>query len=229
MANLGLDPELVGPKRNRISLIPIEATMLFPDDPQWWDWAVGAAIVEYRRQNPNPSMQADPSESAALTALLTMQHNTPSWAQIQKRAKSRLAHGSVASAILYNALTLPGGGKGLSAIKSALQERLSGRHEYFQKLSLSTIDNTVWKIFSRVSHLHLAYALLLAARGGQAYPFPCDVVDLPVFLKTAENIRLDAERTPLRQKVGALLDARLTWKVPTNCLSDCTSLWPLDR
>ena len=129
--------------------------------------------------------------------------------------------------ILFKALTLPGGGPGLNAIKSALQEYLRERNGFFSKLSLSTIDNSAWKSFKAVSHLHLAYVVLLATHGWRPYPFPCQVNDLPVFLKTAESIRRQAEHTPLRQRAGMLLDSKRTWKVPSACLDDAESLWPL--
>lgn len=225
MPELELFPELVGSSRNRLSLIPIGVVMLFPDEPDWRDWAGNGGIVEFFQRDWRP----DDALNADIIASLQMRHTAPSWNQIQERAHRNITHGAVASALVLDALTLPGGGGGLTAIKSRLQERLSKAGGHFKKFSQSKIDNISWRRFGPVAHLYLAHVLVGASRGGEPYPFPCTTEDIPPFLKTAESIRIEAERTPLRQRAGTLLDPKRTWKVPQDCLGEAPSLWPLNH
>jgi hypothetical protein len=226
MTYLELTPEMVGPNRTRLSLIPLETAMLFPHEADWREWAGRAALYEFIRERPDGGESLSREEPSLLLDIAAGMQTAPSFEAIKQRVCRHCTYGVVASSILSQALTLPGGGQGLNAIKSALQERLESHPEFFPKLSQSTIDNIAWKHFKAVSHLHLAHGLVWIARGATKYPFPCHYDDLPVFLKTAESIRLEGEQTPLRQKAGTVLDPRQTWKVPSNCLSDAQSLWP---
>jgi hypothetical protein len=229
MPDLELTPELVGPSRFRVSLIPIEIAMLFPHEADWRECAGNAALCEFIGQCQDGGASLSKDQSALLLDLLAKMRTAKPREAILQRSHRHLRHGAVASAILYQALTGPDERPSLNAIKSILQERLKHYEESFPSLSLSTMDNTVWKNFKAVSHLHLAYALVWAAHGAKTYPFPCRYDDLPVFLKTAESIRIEGEQTLLRQKAGTVLDPRQTWKAPSNCLREAQSLWPLDR
>lgn len=228
MPELPLDVSMVRPPISRLTLAVVESVILFPDDEQWRNIVCATSFQQWRRINPHLINGSDPFEQRAADLMADTLLKMPALKTIEHKAAAAHANGALAGAVLYQALTMPGGGGGLYAIKSRLIEKVQNADPVYAKLSFSKIDNLIWGRYRSVAHFQMAYALLSGANAGQTYPFPCAAPDLPQFLKTADMIRRMAEATPLRQKAGTLLDPTRTWKVPVDCIDPkATSLWNL--
>ncbi|WP_264715107.1 hypothetical protein [Limobrevibacterium gyesilva] len=233
MPYLDLTDEMIGPKRTRLSLTYIEGVMLWPHDEaarkSAWDTAYGAHLLETlakaapRTESPVPVDARD--------ALLTMNFlaNARPLPEVQESAKAACARGFVAGEILRLALTErhSGAEAGITAIKSKIAEGLQGK-EHFERLSLSTIENSIWRIYRPVSHLYAASFMLAQQHiaASQPHAFPCRLDELPDFLALSEKLRLNGEGHHPRQYAGTLLDPETTWAVPANLsIPEVTITW----
>jgi hypothetical protein len=123
---------------------------------------------------------------------------------VQEETQPTFVHGMIAGKILWLALLDHHTGKkrGLEAIKADISKEYSGEKR-FERLSVSTINNTIWRTFRSVSHFWAAYPMCAADRN-----------DLPRFLAVAEYLRHAGEACPMRQHPGTVLDGASTWRVP---------------
>jgi hypothetical protein len=151
-----------------------------------------------------------------LISVMTFLAGAPPLGDIHQQSKPRTKQGLIAGEILLSQCGEAGRRLGLGAAKSALSERLNGT-KLFETLSISTIDNTVWRSYRPVAHLWAAQILSSVRRRARRLPFgavPCAQDDLPYFLACAERLRRIGEAHASRQHVGPVLEASRTWRLP---------------
>jgi hypothetical protein len=151
-----------------------------------------------------------------LISILTFLAGTTPLRDIHQQSKPRTKHGLIAGEILLNQCGKAGCRLGLGATKSSLSERLNGTR-LFENLSISTIDNTVWRTYRPVAQLWAAQIVCSVRRRARHLPFgavPCARDDLPFFLACAERLRSIGEAHASRQHAGPVLEASRTWRLP---------------
>jgi hypothetical protein len=101
---------------------------------------------------------------------------------------------------------------GLQAIKKFVSERL-GKTPYFERVSVSTIDNAIWRTFRPVAHLWAAHYM---AANTPELPRADRRRNPPLqqFLGMAEALRAMGEAQRMRQSAETLLNPDATWRVP---------------
>jgi hypothetical protein len=212
MPELQLTPEMVGAGRTRLVLGEIiEPGMLWPNDAARRATAAAAA----RAKHVEESIPADDHPVVLrgfdLRVLVENLASAPPLADIQDSARQPFCRGVLAGTIFLETLHArkTGRNRNLQQIKLDATRRFSA-HPAFQRLSASTVENSIWKVYRPVSHLWAA-SIYGAVADGE--PFPCSVSNLPQFLSFAEALRADGVTCQLGQG-GTLLDPIRTWSVP---------------
>jgi hypothetical protein len=221
MPTLDLTPEMIGPERSRLVLSYIATVMLYPDDEQKRKRAMDASVAaNILVELPDAMGDQDalvllgPTD---LPAMLRILANAPPLSEVQEETKPRIVHGAVAAMILLDALEdrHVGRQRGLRWVKEKIRKKLLGQ-VHFERLSMSTIENRIWRVYRPVAALWAAHSLLAAEyrQAGIKYAHPCHVDDVSRFLGLAEALRRDAEGYKLKQYDGTLLDPKTSWAVP---------------
>jgi hypothetical protein len=235
MPVLELTPEMMCPDRARQAVIYLEALMLYPDKAVRRARALetsGAALhleeLNDLAQRSNAPGLIAPSD--LLPAVRSLADAMPV-GLLHKETMPLCARGLAAAEILIEALNdhYAGEGIGLGRIKEKVQKRLVQHHPW-RHLSMSTIDNQIWRTFRPVAHLFSANLLIATEyhNPGTHPAFPCQTHDVMRFLAIAEALRLAAEGYILKQYGKPLLDPRTTWSAPLDLGLPALQLnWPI--
>jgi hypothetical protein len=235
MPVLDLTPDMMQFEHRRIAITYLDSLMLWPDDEAKRSRASrssnAAMIVEAFERiaavDDTPGL-VWPSD---LVITLSELANAPPLDQVHEISKPTIDHAMVAGRILIEALNDHHAGeqRGLSWVKKKIRQQLAGK-PHWGRLSMSTIDNRIWRVYRRVSPL-LAASLLLCAGyrdAGLPTPFPCKADDLARFLATAEFLRVAGEAYVPKQFDQPLLDPETTWSVPSGIELPAVGLhWPI--
>jgi hypothetical protein len=235
MPLLDLTPDMMRRERCRLAITYLEGVMLWPDDEAKRSRASrssnAAMIVEAFERiaavGDTPGLLSPSDLVIALRELA----NAPPLNQVHEGSKPALDHAMVAARILIDALNdyHAGEQRGLSWVKKKVQQQLAGK-PHWGRLSMSTIDNRIWRVYRPVSPLLAASLLLCTGYRDAGLPtsFPCKADNLARFLATAEFLRVAGEAYVPKQFNQPLLDPEKTWSVPSGIELPAVCLhWPI--
>lgn len=157
----------------------IAARMLWPADEGTRQAMLNIATIELLLLSGNHPQPETPSERAAFFRLI---RDTPGLASKSEEIKSAFRDGMIAGAILLEALNKP---KPTATIKKRIARAFVGE----QRVSVSTIDNRIWRDYRCVAAYWAAYLALDVQSG----VIPCRAADLPRFLALADDFRRRGE------------------------------------
>jgi hypothetical protein len=235
MPVLDLKPDMMRLERRRIAITSLEGVMLWPDDEAKRSRAArasnAAAIVEVTEllaavdDTPGP---VSPSDLAITFGELA---KAPPIEHVHEVSKPAFDHAMVAARILIDALNdyYTGKRRGLTWVKTNVRWQLAGT-AHWPRLSMSTINNNIWRVYRPVASLLAASQLLCAGYhdAGVSTSFPCKAGDLARFLATAEFLRVAGEAYVLKQFGQPLLDPETTWSVSPDIELPTVDLqWPI--
>lgn len=174
----------------------IEARMLWPDDANTRNRYVNAVAIKLAAGNIDrvPLPTPTPTEVRELAEAML---SAPRIEDFQDEVPDAYERGMVAGDILRRAVGYQETGRentSLGDIKGALSDLLGPA----QRLSVKTIDNTVWPRYRSVAHLWAAY--VHRSKETDSTAFPCRVRALPIFLAVAEAYRRRGEMIRLTAK-----------------------------
>ena len=223
MPTLELTPEIIGPERTRLTLAYIQGVMLWPDDEESRRRLMTACYANEFRYLIRRLAKLDPSPNSVRITVLAEVSDllaaSPRLSDLAADRKRRAMHGTIAGQILLDTLFdhHRGSKRGLGAIKQDISQRFA-RSKNFKGLSISNINNTVWRTFWPVAHLWSAHFVRQhnLVIDGQPTSSPSWLDDLPHFLAVAEQLRRDGETCHPRRSDQPILDPVKTWKAPSS-------------
>jgi hypothetical protein len=221
MPILDLTPEMIGPEQAELAVGYIESVMVWPDDEEnrrrlkMARQAVELSdLIRSLAKQDSPPASLDIADITPITDALAA---SPRLSDVATARDQRYERGTIAGWILWDALLdhHRGTKRGLEVIKRDISNRLLVS-KHVKRLSISTINNIIWRIFRPVAHLWPAYMLRSAnlRTDGQPVSRPCGPADLLRFLALAEQLRRDGETCRPRQSDLPILDPARTWKAP---------------
>jgi len=184
----------------KLDLAVIEAMMLWPDDDAARGRWIAASIVEWGWENIETMPEAQ-LRRWALDARAA--RGMPSNADLQPEANKRHPHGTVAGAIVLEAIMLGRLAPDQAAVRK-VQESLADRLKGSFQIEPKTMNNKAGPIypFRPVAHLWAAHGA--AWRGGDK-TFPCKASRLGEFLAIAEVIRAVAEHSRVKKSPSTVM------------------------
>lgn len=203
--------------RPRIVAVYIAAIMLSPDDEDRRSQVVasGKAKQGWMRLKiregfvAKPLSEQDAHEAIEVADLAIRAPNKDTVLQDNKRP---LRFGVIAGRILYGLLVANETGASKTIPEVFGELGISNRH----RIGQATIKNSLWRDYSPVAHLYLAWLTMNRNGAGRAVPLPCHAKDLPTYLALAEHYRNAGEQLRLRHRREAALDSGRTWRVPAS-------------
>jgi len=218
MPVLEITPEMVGPSRTQLATNYIFSVMLWPaadDESERAEW-MRTCRASYIRQAilgaPAAMRTVEPSEWLAWhdQALDAMPPRI--WSD---RTEKRYRYGLFAGELLGEAVRqYVGGNLKLESLKSAMTAPQRQKAHKWLDISLSTLNNTIWRRFRCVASLWSSHAYkTLVLHEPMAYP--CRLDELPDFLGLADFFAQAGLAAKMPRRKDHLLDERTMWRIPS--------------
>jgi hypothetical protein len=179
----------------------VESVMLWPGDPEMQRHAISAAVVTEGLANFHDLSEIELANLLHLSARsLPLEH-------IQQQIEKPFVRGVVSGHILRLALLENAKNSRSNALGEA-KKTASKMFSAARRLSVSTIENQVWKFYRPVAHYWAAFLSLDDRRA-----FPCRTDTFVELLSKAEAFRKAGEGAQV-YKSGTILDSRESVNLP---------------
>lgn len=216
MPFMEITPEMIGPERTRLSLVYIETLMLWPHDPDQRAEAMKTGTVSFIHDSIAnvPSARRSVKDTEWFDWISLAADAMP-LRIIHQQSQHHFVQGVIAGELLSAIVGDHASGQSIKvqSIKNEIIECCASRKSDHFRISLSTLENTIWKRYKPVSHLWAAY-LGNALRGDHV--FPCRIGALPEFLGLSEYFRKTGQDIYPSRRNEPVLTQNEQWIPPSD-------------
>jgi hypothetical protein len=190
---------------NRLTLSRLENIMLWPGSPDRRSAAAEAAAAALVRDHIR-SLPEVVTTGADVAAVLEIAADAPRMADVQPQAKEAFRRGLIAGRIVHDVI----GWREVNSTMAGLQQA-KRRIARTCKISISQIENDIWKPYRDVAPFWAAYYTL--AKGERDMPFPCSTKQLSNFFGISKYyLRMGSIRG--KQAPVNMFNETTVWQLP---------------